>query len=109
MKTFIKKHIAKIITLIGLLVISLAFFSCSESCARSCKDCKSDYGGGLYRTVKVYDIDGDLVAEYSGKFDIETDHTTYILWDDEKGMRHIIYFSTFNIIIDEVDPLAKGE
>ena len=58
---------------------------------------------------KVYDIDGDLVAEYSGKFDIETDHTTYILWDDEKGMRHIIYFSTFNIIIDEVDPLAKGE
>ena len=109
MKTFIKKHIAKIITIISLLVICLVLCSCSEGCARSCKDLDSNWNGGLYRTVKVYDIDGDLVAEYSGKFDIETDHTTYILWDDEKGMRHIIYFSTFNVIIDEVDPLAKGE
>ena len=101
MKTFMKKHIAKIITIVSLLVICLALCSCSESCARSCKDYQSDYGGGLHRTVRVYDIDGDLVAEYSGKFDIETDNESYILWDDDHGKRHIIYFSTFNIIIDE--------
>lgn len=87
--------------LTALLALCLALCSCSESCARSCKDFNSDYNGGLHRTVKVYDIDGDLVAEYTGKFDIETDHSTYILWDDEMGKRHIIYFSTFNVIIDE--------
>jgi hypothetical protein len=87
--------------LTALLALCLVLCSCSESCARSCKDFNSDYNGGLHRTVKVYDIDGDLVAEYTGKFDIETDHSTYILWDDEMGKRHIIYFSTFNVIIDE--------
>lgn len=87
--------------LTALLALCLALCSCSESCARYCKDFNSYYNGGLHRTVKVYDIDGDLVAEYTGKFDIETDHSTYILWDDEMGKRHIIYFSTFNVIIDE--------
>ena len=86
--------------LTALLALCLVLCSCS-TCDRACKDYRSDVGGGLYRTVKVYDIDGDLVAEYTGKFDIETDHATYILWDDEMGKRHIIYFSTFNIIIDE--------
>ena len=94
-----KNNIRRIAILV-LFIICFLFCSC-ESCARSCKDFNSDVNGGLYRTVKVYDIDGDLVAEYEGKFDIETDHTTYILWDDEYGKRHIIYFSTFNIIIDE--------
>lgn len=92
----------RIITMILALVMLCVFLcSCSEGCARSCKDMDSNFNGGLYRTVKVYDIEGDLVAEYTGKFDIETDHSTYILWDDEMGKRHIIYFSTFNIIIDE--------
>jgi hypothetical protein len=49
----------------------------------------------------VYAYDGTLVEEYTGKFDIETDHSTYILWDDEMGKRHIIYFTNFNIVIDE--------
>lgn len=89
----------------GVLALFLAgFLLCfrTEGCARACKDFNSDYYGGLNRTVKVYNIDGDLVAEYTGKFDIETDNETYILWDDEMGKRHIIYFSTFNVIIDEI-------
>ena len=101
MKKFIKTNKHRIIVMLCLALVSLALCSCSESCARSCKDMQSDYNGGLHRTVKVYDINGELVAEYSGKFDIETDHETYILWDDEMGKRHIIYFSTFNVIIDE--------
>lgn len=101
MKKFIKNNKHRIIAILCLALVALALCSCSESCRRSCKDCSSDYNGGLNRTVRVYDIEGELVAEYSGKFDIETDHNTYILWDDELGKRHIIYFSTFNIIIDE--------
>lgn len=96
-----KRNIVRFVALIAFIACFLMSSCQSESCARSCKDINSDYNGGLYRIVKVYDIDGDLVAEYEGKFDIETDHTTYILWDDEMGKRHIIYFSTFNIIIDE--------
>lgn len=95
-----KRNIVRFMALIAFIACFL-MTSCTEGCARSCKDFDSNVNGGLYRTVKVYDIDGDLVAEYEGKFDIETDHTTYILWDDEMGKRHIIYFSTFNIIIDE--------
>jgi hypothetical protein len=88
-------------SVLALCLVGFLFCSCSEGCARSCKDFNSDWNGGLHRTVKIYDIDGDLVTEYTGKFDIETDHETYILWDDEMGKRHIVYFSTFNIIIDE--------
>lgn len=101
MKNFIKNNKHRIITIICLALVALALCSCSENCSRSCKDMDSNFNGGLHRTVKVYDIEGELVAEYTGKFDIETDHSTYILWDDEYGKRHIIYFSTFNVIIDE--------
>lgn len=99
MKKFFKPN--RIIAIVMLLALCIALCSCTEGCERTMKDINSDYNGGLNRTVKVYDIDGELVAEYSGKFDIETDHSTYILWDDEDGKRHIVYFSTFNIIIDE--------
>lgn len=95
-----KKFIRPIMMLSALLVMCIILCSCS-TCERACKDYQSDVGGGLYRTVKVYDIDGELLAEYTGKFDIETDHSTYILWDDEMGKRHIIYFTTATIIIDE--------
>lgn len=99
MKKFFKPN--RIIAIVMLLALCIALCSCTEGFERTMKDINSDYNGGLNRTVKVYDIDGELVAEYSGKFDIETDHSTYILWDDEYGKRHIVYFSTFNIIIDE--------
>lgn len=95
-----KKFKRQIMMLVALLALCFVLCSCS-TCDRACKDYQSDIGGGLYRTVKVYDIDGDLLAEYTGKFDIETDHSTYILWDDEMGKRHIIYFTTATIIIDE--------
>lgn len=100
MKKIFKKHHKLIISIVSMMLVCMSLCSCA-SCARACKDYNSDVNGGLYRTVRVYDIDGDLVAEYTGKFDIETDHSTYILWDDEMGKRHIIYFSTFNVIIDE--------
>lgn len=90
-----------IVLLVLILCILTTLCSCTESCSRTCKDIGSNYNGGLYRVVKVYDINGNLVAEYEGKFDIETDNERYILWDDELGKRHIVYYTTFNVIIDE--------
>ena len=100
MKKWFKNNFKRIIATTCMVVAMLALCSCA-SCQRACKDYNSEIGNGLYRTVKVYTYDGELVAEYTGKFDIETDHSTYILWDDEMGKRHIIYFTNFNIIIDE--------
>ena len=73
----------------------------TESGKRAYKDQQSNIEGGIQRTVSVYDVNGELIKEYSGKFDIETDNESYILFDDEDGHRHIIYYTTGTIIVDE--------
>ena len=49
----------------------------------------------------VYDVNGKLIEKYEGKFDVETDHDNYILFDDEEGRRHIIFYKTGTVIVDE--------
>ena len=61
---------------------------------------QSDFGGGIERTVTVYDIDGEIIQEYSGKFDVDYD-SERIKFDDENGERHVIYYTTGTVIIDE--------
>lgn len=59
--------------------------------------------GDLYKVVKVYDMQGEQIAEYKGKFDLEeqqTNEVTKIKFDND-GKRHIIYCSTGTVIIDE--------
>ena len=73
----------------------------SESVRRARKDQQSNLNGGIERTVSVYDINGDLIEQYTGRFDIETDRESYILFDDEAGKRHMIYYTTGTVIIDE--------
>lgn len=73
----------------------------SESGRRALKDQQSNLNGGIERTVSVYDINGDLIEQYTGRFDIETDRESYILFDDEAGKRHMIYYTTGTVIIDE--------
>ena len=51
--------------------------------------------------MSVYDINGILIKQYDGKFDIETDRNNYILFDDETGKRHVIYYTTGTVIVDE--------
>lgn len=81
--------------------IYIWYRSNSESGRRAMRDQESNLNGGIERTVSVYDINGNLIKEYSGKFDIETDRASYILFDDENGERHMIYYTTGTIIIDE--------
>lgn len=76
----------------------------SESGKRALKDQESNLNGGIERIVSVYDINGELIKQYHGKFDIETDQRSYILFDDENGNRHIIYYTTGTILVEE-----KGE
>ena len=65
-------------------------------------DFTSNASGGITRHVRVYDFNGKLIEEYKGAFDIETTNDKYILFDDENNLRHIIYFTTGTVIIDEL-------
>lgn len=103
-----KKAIFFVGSAVGVILITAAicwgfvwYRSNSESGRRALRDQESNLSGGIERTVSVYDINGNLIKEYSGKFDIETDRASYILFDDENGDRHMIYYTTGTIIIDE--------
>ena len=54
------------------LTVGVFLFSSCESCSRFKKSWESDIGGGLDRTVKVYDYNGNLLLEKEGKFDIRS-------------------------------------
>lgn len=86
------------------IVVSCSFVwyrSVSATGRRALKDQQINLQSGVERTVRVFDINGNQIEEYSGKFDIETDRNSYILFDDEYGKRHMIYYTTGTIIVDE--------
>lgn len=61
----------------------------------------SETSGGIERIVTVYDVNGEIIAEYNGKFDVTYDDCR-VLFDDEDGLRHVIYYTTGTVIIDEI-------
>lgn len=89
-----------IILSLVLLFGMLWYYNNTASGARAYKTQESNFSMGIERTVTVYDIEGDIIQQYEGKFDIEYDDDR-ILFDDEKGLRHIIYYPTGTVIIDE--------
>ena len=96
--------IGALVGLVATLFISAFvywYYQNTESGARALKTQESNFNNGIERKVSVYDIQGDLIQEYSGKFDLEYDDDR-ILFDDENGLRHIIYYPTGTVIIDEI-------
>lgn len=57
---------------------------------RTLKSVRSNYGGGLDRTITVYDYNGNEIKSWSGKFDVQESETR-VFFDDENGKRVIIY------------------
>lgn len=75
--------------LIAGIFACVTFTGCS-SCSRATKSIKSDIGGGLYRTVTVYDYNGQKIDSWTGKFDVsESENEVY--FDDSDGKRIIIH------------------
>ena len=88
-----------VLVLIGLLF----YYNCTESGHRAMKSQSIDFNNGINREVKVYDMNGELVEEYKGKFDYETNEDrTVIVFDDENGKRHEIFFPTGTVSINEI-------
>lgn len=86
--------------LIGITAAALTFGGCA-SCSRFTKTLESDFGDGVYRTVRVYDVNGELISEYAGYFDVTYDDNR-IIFDDENDQRHQIFVGTGTVEIDEV-------
>lgn len=77
------------------------YFNNTAAGARALKTQQSNFGNGINRVITVYDIEGDVIQQYEGKFDIDYSDER-ILFDDEQGNRHIIYFKTGTVIVTEV-------
>ena len=78
-----KKKIA-VFALLAAMVLSLA--GCA-SWNRELKSFKSDVAGGLDRTVTVYSYDGDVLGQWSGKFDVsENSNETFFDVNGKRGM-----------------------
>lgn len=101
-------HSCLIGTLIGIIISAFVLFGMhfyynnTASGARAYKTQESNFNMGIQREVTVFDATGNIIKQYEGKFDIEYDDDR-ILFDDENGHRHIIYYPTGTVIIDEVD------
>jgi hypothetical protein len=99
MKTFIK-------FIFGAIML-VAISSCTESFERTIKDMKSDYGGGLYRRVTVYDYNGDIIKTWEGKFDTQMGDsagTPYVKFDlpDSTGKKVRVMVQGGIIINEEI-------
>ena len=97
------KIVAFIITISAIalaLMFMLWWYNNTESGKRAFKTQESNLTGGIEREVSVYDVEGELIKSYSGKFDVVYDNDR-ILFDDENGKRHVIYYPTGTVIIDE--------
>lgn len=82
------KKVVRRLVLITVILVSGLLGGCS-SCSRMSKSIGSDFGGGLNRTVTLYDYSGNKLREYSGKFDVsESENEVYF---DLNGKRVILH------------------
>lgn len=90
-----------IIILVAALVIGLlALIFSGANFQRTLKSWKSNYIGGLYRIVSVYDYNGNLLREYGpAMIDIsESENETFF---DYNGTRIVIHNAI--VIVEEVN------
>ena len=93
-----------IVVVAAILGIGYWYYNNTADGARALKDEQSNLNNGLHREIIVTAEDGREIFYYKGKCDIETDHSAYILFEDEDGYRHIIYKGALDtIIVNEIE------
>lgn len=88
------------VLVVFVLIGMLFYYNNTASGKRAYKTQESNFNYGIERTVEVYDATGNLLKTYNGKFDIDYDDNR-IIFDDENGKRHVIYYPTGTVIVDE--------
>ena len=91
----------KKIVAIGMAVMLMLNMTGCASLNRAVTDMKSDFAGGMQRTIKVYTANGDLLAEYEGKIDIDSNEGGYVKFDYD-GKRYI-YYNCFVESVADID------
>ncbi len=90
----IKKKVIKIIIAVsicvGLFFGFRWYFTSTASGRRQLLDQKSDLSNGIERVINIYTANGDIIATYEGKIDIETNDGGYVKFDFD-GKRYIYY------------------
>lgn len=87
-----------------LLIIGGGFWYCNNTAGgiRAMKDQQSELSNGLMREITITAEDGREIFHYVGKCDIET-NGNYILFEDENGLRQMVYWGiTDTIIVSEL-------
>lgn len=84
------KGIVTVIIIVGIIIAAIVVSWNSASAKRWRKSLFSNYGGGLPRTVTVYDYNGNIIKVYDGKFDM-TESETEVSFDMNDGKRVIIH------------------
>lgn len=92
-----KRKVCTFIFVGAIIIAIIIIIVSSQSFQRWIKDIKSDYTGGINRTVTVYDYDGNKIESYSGKFDVQYKSDGTVKFDID-GKRTII---TGGIIINQ--------
>lgn len=92
--------IVSLIIIGGIIGFQFWYYGNTASGNRALKTQESDFNNGIERVVTVYDIDGKVIQKYEGKFDVTYD-SSRILFDDENGKRHVVYYTTGTVTIDE--------
>lgn len=90
----------KIIAALALVTLTVSLTGCA-SLNRAMVDLQSDMNGGLDRTVNVYTANGELLATYKGKIDLEANESGAVKFDF-KGKRYI-YYNCFIETIGDIE------
>lgn len=77
------------------------YYTNTEAGKRALKTQDSNIHGGIEREIIVYDMEGDEIERFRGKFDVDYSEER-IMFDDENGNRHVIYFKSGTIIVNEI-------
>jgi Ni,Fe-hydrogenase I cytochrome b subunit len=93
--------IVGVILIFALLFGMFWYFDNTASGQRALLDQKSDFNNGIERTVTVYTANGEVIAQYTGKIDIDTNGGGYVKFDLE-GKRYI-YYNCFIETIAEIE------
>lgn len=95
------KKVLKVMGVIAAIVLfcALLYFIAPSSLKRGFKDFKSDWSGGLDRHLTVYTADGQVLAEYDGKIDLESNESGVVKFDF-KGKRYM-YYNCFVEVIEK--------
>lgn len=89
--------------IVGVLVALIMVMCSMAGCAswdRAVTDFKSEVGNGLNRTITVYTANGEVIAQYEGKIDIEQTDGGYVKFDFN-GKRYMYYNCFVESIADK--------